>query len=62
MSIEHIKMIRMVVQNGTDHEYDAMVEHGEAYLLGTNSKAPRDNQPVVNAIFPHLKCSSIPKT
>ena len=46
MSIEHIKMIRMVVQNGTDHEYDAMVEHGEAYLLGTNSKAPGDNQPV----------------
>ena len=34
-----------------------MVEHGEACLLGTNSKAPGDTQPVVNTIFPHLKCS-----
>ena len=47
----------MVKMNGTDHEYDAMVKHGEACLLGTNSTAPGDTQPVVNTIFPHLKCS-----
>lgn len=31
----------------TDHEYDGEAKHVEACPLGTNPKAPRDNQPVI---------------